>query len=442
MTYRLLNCRTLRISIVHSRYDIEKWQCFTLKRFSDHQLSRAEINNSCYPFSTAREKKMKKSAFIFVMALTSTIFAAKDPIKLIKPTTEKRLDYLAQAKIWENTDIEKSDLFVGPSSELNLKHNSVIDCDFEAPGKTAYNGFSLKFRCNLNGTHVKVKYLKDSKANREVFSEVAATRLFWSLGFLADRVYPVEVRCHGCPEDPFHGSGDVATRLYPFATIERKHEGVEIEETENQGWSFQELEDSQGVLGTTLTERQIHGEALKLLAVFIQHGDRKAEQQRLSCPLASLEVTEESQSCHDPEMLIQDLGATFGGAGAMSNGVTAKMNLAHWTAESVFNEEKYKRTFDQRRGNGLCEGNIKISMRAGKKGMGNPIILEEGRAFLADLLQRFQSAGKVEQLFQVANVQGLGDQASAWAQVFNQKVSEVLSHRCCRADAEKKNCLN
>lgn len=418
---------------------------------------------------------------ILVMTLSIT---AQAKIQFLKPSSaEKRIQYLSHAQIWEATDLENMDLLAGPASDLVLGHNQMVDCEFESPGKVAYNGYTKKFRCLLNGEKVKVKYLEDSKANREVFSEVAATRLFWSLGFFADRTYPVQVRCLNCPEDPFEGKGPIANRVFSYATIERKHEGIEIEEEEGQGWTFEELETTSDMppAAINLTPHQTHAEALKLLAVFIQHGDRKSEQQRLSCPKTSLNYEESNVKailadhkdvdhknndeyldenpnqtiCRQPQMLIQDLGATFGGAGALSNRVSAKMNLEHWAEESVFDEEIYRKSFDNSLAAGICEGNIKISMRAGKSGVEDPIIHEAGRRFLADLLVRFKNANKVEELFRAANANALsseysvvdpktGDQiqgVAAWSLVFNQKLEQILSHSCCIPDASKKKCL-
>ena len=68
--------------------------------------------------------------------------------------------------------------------------------------------------------------MKFGRDNGEVYAEVAATRLFWALGFPADHMYPVRVRCEGCP------AGKEATRedasgliLFDPASIERKFKG-------------------------------------------------------------------------------------------------------------------------------------------------------------------------------------------------------------------------
>jgi hypothetical protein len=122
---------------------------------------------------------------------------------------------------------------------------------------------------------VKVKF---GGANGEVYAEVAASRLLWALGFGADRMYPVRVICRGCPAE-FGGVEQAdGTRLFEPAVIERKMPGDNGPAPD--GWSWQELEAvDEKAGGATLAQR----DALKLLAVFIQHTDSKPEQQRLIC---------------------------------------------------------------------------------------------------------------------------------------------------------------
>jgi hypothetical protein len=74
---------------------------------------------------------------------------------------------------------------------------------------------------------VKVKY---GEKNGEVYGEIAASRLFWALGFKADCMYPARVSCHGCPTDPFAASkadwqsgtlGNVGRYVFDAAAVER-----------------------------------------------------------------------------------------------------------------------------------------------------------------------------------------------------------------------------
>jgi hypothetical protein len=172
-----------------------------------------------------------------------------------------------------------------------------------------------------------------------VFAEVIATRLFWALGFPADRVYPITVNCKDCPADPMHGTGPKAARK--FLGVTEPHFAGELilsHSNPDQGWKFGEIEDAIAALpdGPDKVKRKTEFDALSLLAVFLQHGDRKAPNQRLVClgdldesagdvhslddndaALAVQALFERSgaTACGAPAAVIQDLGSTFGSSG-------------------------------------------------------------------------------------------------------------------------------
>ena len=110
-----------------------------------------------------------------------------------------------------------------------------VTCVYDYPDKPL-SGVSPKFECAIKpGDVVKVKYGED---NGEVFAEVASSRLFWALGFPADRMYPVKVTCRNCPADPFKESKAewhlgkspvVSDKVFELATIERDFPGEKVE---------------------------------------------------------------------------------------------------------------------------------------------------------------------------------------------------------------------
>ncbi len=81
-------------------------------------------------------------------------------------------------------------------------------------------------------------------------------------------------------------------------------------------------------------------------------------------------------ACDSPAVSMQDMGATFGGAGKRTKGSTAKMNLESWVDKQVFKGS-----------GGECHGELTVSMAAGDGSMGDPRIGEAGRKFLADRLK-------------------------------------------------------
>ena len=103
-------------------------------------------------------------------------------------------------------------------------------------------------------------------------------------------MYPTRVTCRLCPDDPFAASssdwqrgspsGDVvSTKEFDPAVIERES-GSSVEVPGYEGWAFPEL-DKLTPSGGGATRAQI--DALKLLAVFIQHSDSKPGQQEIVC---------------------------------------------------------------------------------------------------------------------------------------------------------------
>src|SRR5262249_38738352 len=123
--------------------------------------------------------------------------------------------------------------------------------------------------------------------NREIFALVAATRLLWALGFDALHALPMNVICDRCPSNPATGEGPRGSRSYAAAMSVYPARGPWIlsHEDPDQGWSWRQLDDAINTLppGPERTRQRTHFDALALLGVFIQHGDRKSEQQELYC---------------------------------------------------------------------------------------------------------------------------------------------------------------
>src|SRR5512135_389497 len=147
-------------------------------------------------------------------------------------TSEQRREAVRRAAVWSPTDIPSLDLKAGPVVKGAFTFDQWVSCEYKAED---LSGQSPKFVCETSPGHeVKVKY---GPRNAEVFGEVLATRLFWALGFPADSMYPVRVRCHGCPIDPKHGP-EMAGPVVEFdpAAIERKLPGRPMEDKRDSGW--------------------------------------------------------------------------------------------------------------------------------------------------------------------------------------------------------------
>jgi hypothetical protein len=68
----------------------------------------------------------------------------------------------------------------------------------------------------------------------------------------------------------------------------------------DKGWSWKELDDIDGERGGA---PRAHRDALKLLAVFLQHSDTNPKQQRIVC---HRKPSGRSRTCTDPLLMISD----------------------------------------------------------------------------------------------------------------------------------------
>jgi hypothetical protein len=311
-------------------------------------------------------------------------------------------------------------------------------------------GNSAKFDCRTSeGRVLRLKYWDPGTrtGNREAFATVAASRLMWALGFETLPAMSLNVRCDRCPENPQEGTGTPRTRRY-VGMLEGGVPGPVILSGANfaQGWSWLELDKAIQSLPASpeRATQRTHFDALALLGVLMEHGDRKREQQSLYCggtvDTAAGDAREMSgrptlfehqgvSACPAPAVTIVDVGATFGGAGHTSSETTAKMNLAEWQKKAVFVKTD----------GGDCRGDLTVSLAAGHDGEGNPAISEEGRVFLLEQLHRL-TPDHVRAIFRAARVDLLQpgdargstgeDAIEAWASAFQDKVRQIEAQRC------------
>jgi len=305
------------------------------------------------------------------------------------------------------------DLKAGPQGNGAFGFRETVVCDYV---DKKLPGHSAKFDCTI-GEHdtVKVKY---GGTNGEVQGEVLATRLLWALGFGADRMYPVTVICRGCPEE----LGGIFRSRHEFrfdpAVIERKMGGKEWHEG-GEGWSWSELDLVSPEAGGAPPEQR---DALKLLAVLFQHTDNKPPNQRILC--LDSEPQRAAPSCGRPFLMLNDLGLTFGHATRLNGDNESSVNLEAWRRTPVW------------KGDRGCIGNLPRSITGT---LDNPVLSEEGRRFLADLLMQL-SDRQIHDLFDAARVQlrlrSPGDASSGfatvdeWSDAFKAKRAQIVDRRC------------
>lgn len=347
------------------------------------------------------------------------------PHTLKKLSVAERQAVMERAKVWRPLNTSSLDLIKGPVLPERLRIPSQVSCAFFFPPKPV-SGDTAKFLCELPKEDiVKVKY---GEKNGEVYAEVAGTRLLWALGFQADVMYPSKVTCLGCPDDPFAVSGidwqrgsptSVSTKVFDPAVVERAG-GSSVETPGFEGWAWPEL-DKLGKRPGAATRAQL--DALKLLAVFIQHSDSKPDQQQIVCEDgAKHKESNGSETCDSAWLVIKDLGVTFGKSTRLN---TSKMNLADWKSVPVWKDANQ------------CVGDLPRSLTGSLE---NPVIGEAGRRFLAERLMQLRDR-QLRDLFDASQVMKRGETIEIngqkrpvtiddWVSAFKKKRNEVVTAHC------------
>jgi hypothetical protein len=336
-------------------------------------------------------------------------FSAKK--RVMHTPTAVRADAIRRAQVWEATDVTSMDLRAGPQGHGSFAPGATVNCRYR---DKVMSGNSPKFTCVIPpDDEVKVKY---GLENGEVYAEVAATRLFWALGFPVDRMYPVRVHCAGCPagrETTREDTGGAV--VFDPSSIERKLKGWAIETAPDSGWAWPELDKVDEASGGAPRAQR---DALKLLAVFVQHTDSKPAQQRLLC--SDEKKDEDAGRCAHPVMMVNDLGQTFGRSNLFNRDHIGSVNLEKWSASHVWSDAR------------LCVGDMPPSQTGS---LDNPQISEAGRKFLADLLMQLSDA-QLQGMFDVARFaeRKEGDHrvptVGEWVDAFKKKRGEIASRTC------------
>jgi len=367
-------------------------------------------------------------------------------------TSKARLNAMHSAALFVPTQVSEVDISEGPPQEkhlFRLHYDDKVICDFATPGNKM-GGKTPKFGCKITAVEsadgqkqtltpdidetepVKVKF---GGGDNEVFAEIVATRLMWALGYYADAWFPVHVECHGCPANPVSGSGTPEVRMYALANIVRKFSWRKMTENgkDDEGWSWKELDTANG---RPVYER----DGLKLLAAFMQHSDNKPPQQRLTCH--KVDVNSKTQppatTCDKSVMLVQDVGATFGGGGWFTSNSSAKMNIDIWSGKRLWSKAGTESAPQ------ACRAILRKSLAA-KDGLSDPAISEDGRRFDAGLMCQL-SDRQIEALFKLSRAAEMPkyhnsdgsfksgvDEASVlqqWVTAFKKKREELAQARC------------
>jgi hypothetical protein len=384
--------------------------------------------------------------FLWAFLLFPLTAGAGENLKLPPVTSDERIEYIRRARVWEATDVSSKDLYNGPQGKLDYTVDQEIHCEF-VPKPLA--GWTAKFLCRLDdGTVFKVKY-EEGDRFKEVYGEVLGTRLFWALGFYADKMLPVRVTCRGCPRQPWKyvdarknkrsldekglspplpPKAEVGTYTFDPATIEEKLDASNIEEREDQGWRWKSLKLVDENLGGS-TKAEI--DAFKLLNAFVQNADNKSKQNVLACPRSELvEDDAGNVTCRRPILYVDDLGSVFGKGGFVT-GYDGRVDYEAWESRALWRNRK------------SCKARLaSIGGILRTSTLRDPVISEAGRVLLARQMEQLSDA-QIADLFRAARIERLhqtipdGDSGRRevtledWVELFKKKRDEITKHPGC-----------
>jgi hypothetical protein len=350
---------------------------------------------------------------LYIQWEPSPIERITHPEWYLQVSTQVRAAYVSRAILWESrniTDLSADEVRRGEPTDL--RPGQLISCTYLYKTHKELGGNSPKFECQgPEGETYRVKY------GMKAHTTVVASRLFWALGFGAPISTPVKVICARCPLDPWNMPRPVeGENTFQEAVIQETKKGKEITPhgKAEVGWSWKNdlplVSEKQG----GATEAQV--DALKLLAVLVQHGDSKATQQKLIC--RPQDYDEGKKICRQPYIYVYDLGKTFGSDGLKVHA----LDFERWKHKTVFTDPV------------TCIGNLHQNAGNGNDGLRFPKISEEGRLFLADLLSQFiADRSRVVAMFAIAHMEAADSRHTAydWADVFISKAQEIIHHPAC-----------
>jgi hypothetical protein len=146
--------------------------------------------------------------------------------------------------------------------------------------------------------------------------------------------------------------------------------------------------------------------------------DEKKDDKEAETKDAKKDEDDDPKECKETFMFMQDVGLTFGRA-SKSNGAGTSASLNEWASTPIWKDP------------GRCVANMRKSMTGTLK---DPVISEEGRKFLANLLGQL-SDQQLRDLFETARFDrrvAPGGKASVepWVDAFKKKRAEIANHTC------------
>ena len=251
-----------------------------------------------------------------------------------------------------------SEIQKGPQINILATQNKIIYCRYNQRDN---NGSNPKFRCwltNVRGQFIdknnyiidekskdkielKIKYRKQHKPNikteKDMYTEVFATHLLWSLGFYSDIVFPTQkVVCFDCPKNPFRNKKPHLGNREEFdhASFELRFPEKSLSYKGHKGWTFMEINKLKKDHRLS-PQTHIHFDALAALMGILVHSSNSRHQQRMSCSLHNID---EKNFCTLANGFVQDLGSILGSQHPLLGFSKTKATLEKWKQSPLWRD--------------------------------------------------------------------------------------------------------
>jgi hypothetical protein len=291
----------------------------------------------------------------------------------------------------------------------------------------------------IDADRFKIKYLLPAFPDHnmrynEVFTEVAASRIMWLLGFPADHEYPARsAACVGCSRDPFgdnlkenKASLHDAPVTFTLVTAERELTWDPIDPEGDETWSWKDAARFY-TGGQWTAEQRVNYDAYRLALSLFNYNNAIDIQNRLAC--AEWQAGGSNPKiCTRPMIFVQDLGSTFGKSKSNIFGTNPRGSYGDWQPQTVFTNAA------------SCQ--LRNPMD------GPSSVLKQGQDLLITRLGRLDR-DTVKRIFTIARFGmmdqkqikrlksgGAADPAAAaideWTDTFMSRVAEIKSAQNCR----------
>ncbi len=337
--------------------------------------------------------------------------------------------------------------FNGSKGDLIRVDGVKVVIDSNKDGEKSASLFEIGDKNNeheLKVDHFKIKYLKPPFPNHntrfnEVFTEVAASRIMWVLGFPADHVYPVgSASCIGCTDDPFtknlqdnKASLKDAPQVFRVVSAERETPWDAIKPDGDETWSWTDAAKFYSD-GTWTHQQKVEYDAYRLALGLFHYHNAIAQQNRLACAEWAPKVAGQPRVCQRPMIFVQDLGSTFGKAkgGLDVFGTNPRGSFSDWESQTVFTNA------------GSCE--LRATLDGDKQ------VLKEAQDLMIQRLARLD-AQTVKTIFRTARFQMMDQKQlrklresgaqnieeaalDQWTNAFLKRIDEIRGAQGCRAN--------